>query len=83
MENQTAITVRMPNSLHEQLKIKAVRDDRSLNSQIVHVLKEGINEINIIKIIDNMCLHSLPPDQHTMWENIRETLFNNRKYLKR
>lgn len=44
--------------------------------------KELLNEKNILKIIDKMCVQSLSPGAFEKWGNVKKQLISNRKKLK-
>lgn len=39
-----ALNLRLPSDLHAELKRAAAADDRSLNAQIVHLLRQALAE---------------------------------------
>lgn len=44
MSDVVKVLLRIPDELWRELKVWAAEEDRSLNGQIVHVLKRALNE---------------------------------------
>jgi hypothetical protein len=49
MENEVRVTVRLPGELHAQIVALAADEDRSLNSQIVNLLRRALAEKSAAK----------------------------------
>jgi hypothetical protein len=43
MESETRLTLRLPTDLHDALKELARRESRSVNGQIVYLLREAVS----------------------------------------
>lgn len=43
-EPSVSINLRLPASLHAELRQRAQRETRSLNAQVVHLLRQGVGD---------------------------------------
>ena len=50
-KDEKSLSVRMPTNLLEKLRVLAIQDNRSLNSQIVHILQQSTKDVTIEKEI--------------------------------
>lgn len=83
--SEKRFVLRLPVNLWGKVIKQAKTNRRSMNSEIIQVINDNVNhltELQLVEKINDMCTQSLDPATFEMWEQVKDLLFHNRKFLK-
>lgn len=83
--SEKRFVLRLPVNLWGKVTKQAKTNRRSMNSEIIQVINDNVNhltELQLVEKINDMCTQSLCPAKFEMWEQVKDQLFHNRKFLK-